>query len=156
MGCVRGRPRHCSAPPCEHPCIVRRRRMRQRAATRELPAAIAWAGLPSCRRREAKVGESAERLHDFLDFWAERQPDAEFAVQGSRRLTYRQAQHLTVRLADAFMGAGLQRGERIAVLAKNCIEYPLIYVAASRAGVVPVPLNYRSAPTEWEYVIHDS
>ena len=42
------------------------------------------------------------------------------------------------------------------MLAKNCIEYPLIYLAASRAGVVPVPLNYRSAPTEWEYVIHDS
>jgi acyl-CoA synthetase (AMP-forming)/AMP-acid ligase II len=112
--------------------------------------------LPSCRRWEANVSKAAERLHDFLDLWAERQPDVEFAVQGARRLTYREAQRATVRLAEAFLGAGLQPGDRIAVLAKNCIEYPLIYLAASRAGVVPVPLNYRSAPTEWEYVMHDS
>ena len=99
--------------------------------------------------------ESAERLHDYLDLWAERQPDTEFAVQGARRLTYREAQRATVRLANAFVSAGLRPGDRIAVLAKNCVEYPLIYLAASRAGVVPAPLNYRSAPTEWEYVIHD-
>ena len=102
------------------------------------------------------VGEAAERFHDFLDLWAERQPDVEFAVQGARRITYREAQAATCRLADAFVGAGLQRGDRIAILAKNCIEYPLIYLAASRAGVVPVPLNYRSAPPEWEHIVHDS
>ena len=34
----------------------------------------------------------------------------------------------------------------MAVLARNCIEYPLLYFAASKAGVVLVPLNYRSAP----------
>jgi len=63
---------------------------------------------------------------------------------------------MTHRLAAAFGDAGLRRGDRIAVLARNCVEYPLIYLAASRAGVVPVPLNYRSASAEWQYVIHDA
>ena len=99
---------------------------------------------------------TARCLHDFLDVWAKRQPDAEFAVHGSRRLTYRQAQIASYRLANALVGAGLRPGDRIAILAKNCLEYPLIYVAASRVGVVPVPLNYRSAPPEWQYVVKDA
>jgi acyl-CoA synthetase (AMP-forming)/AMP-acid ligase II len=103
------------------------------------------------------VGEAAEQyLHDFLDVWAERQPDAEFAVQGERRLSYREARAATNRLANALIGAGLRPGDRIAILAKNCIEYPLLYFAASRVGVVPVPLNYRSAPTEWAYIVDDA
>jgi len=32
----------------------------------------------------------------------------------------------------------------------------LLYLAASKAGVVLVPLNYRCAPGEWHYVIADS
>jgi acyl-CoA synthetase (AMP-forming)/AMP-acid ligase II len=103
------------------------------------------------------VDDGVERcLHDFLDAWAERQPDVEFAVHGARRLTYREAQAATNLLANALVASGLGPGDRIAVLAKNCIEYPLLYVAASRVGVVPVPLNYRSAPPEWAYVVDDA
>jgi acyl-CoA synthetase (AMP-forming)/AMP-acid ligase II len=102
------------------------------------------------------VLEAAERLHDYLDAWAARQPETEFAVSGERTLTYREAQLATRRLAEALAQAGLRRGDRIAVLAKNCIEYPLLYLAASRAGVVPVPLNYRSAPAEWAFIIQDA
>src|SRR6185503_765191 len=39
---------------------------------------------------------------------------------------------------------------------KNSIETILIYLAAARAGVVPVPLNYRLAPAEWSYILNDS
>ena len=95
-------------------------------------------------------------LHDFLDYWARRQPDAEFALHGDRRLTYRQARAAVHRLAAALSRAGLHRGDRIALLARNCLEYPLLYFAASRAGVVPVPLNYRAAPAEWGYVVEDA
>lgn len=102
------------------------------------------------------MDDAAERLHDFLDLWAARQPDTEFAVDGRQTMTYHQAQAATRLLAAAFLNAGLRRGDRIAVLAKNCVEYALHYFAASRAGVVPVPLNYRSAPAEWQYVIQDS
>lgn len=100
--------------------------------------------------------ETAERLHDFLDFWTEQQPDVEFAVDRRRRMSYREAQAATRLIAAAFLDAGLQRGDRIAILGKSSVEYALIYFAASRVGVVPVPLNYRSAPAEWEYVARDA
>jgi acyl-CoA synthetase (AMP-forming)/AMP-acid ligase II len=96
------------------------------------------------------------RLHDYLDYRAREHPDEEFAVQGDRRMSYREALAEANRLANAFVDAGLQVGDRIAVLAKNCIEYALLYYAASKAGVAPVPLNYRLAPPEWVYIINDA
>ena len=32
----------------------------------------------------------------------------------------------------------------------------IMYYAASKVGLVPVPLNYRLADKEWEYIINDS
>ena len=96
------------------------------------------------------------RLHDFLDYWADAQPETQFAMQGERRLTYREALGAVNRLANAFVDAGLRVGDRVAVLSKNSIEYVLIYFAASKAGVVVVPLNYRLAVPEWTYILNDA
>jgi len=96
------------------------------------------------------------RLHDFLDYHAREHGDAEFAIQGDRRLIYRDALVQVNRLANAFVSIGLQSGDRIAVLSKNSIEYVLLYFAASKAGVVPVHLNYRLAAREWSYIINDA
>ena len=95
-------------------------------------------------------------LQSFLDYWARTQPDAEFAVQRDRRMTYREAAVAVNQLANALVSAGLQLGDRLAILSKNSIEYVLLYFAASKAGVVPVPLNYRLAPAEWAYILNDA
>src|SRR5437763_1277746 len=96
------------------------------------------------------------RLHDFLDYWANLRADAEFAVQGDQRVAYGEAVRMVNRLANAFVGAGLQSGDRVAILAKNCIEYVLLYFAASKVGGVVVPLNYRLVPREWSYLLSDA
>ena len=96
------------------------------------------------------------RLHDFLDYHAREHPDTEFAVQGERRLTYREGWAETNRVANAFVAAGLQVGDRVALLSKNSIEYAILYYAASKAGVALVPLNYRLAGPEWAYIINDA
>ena len=80
------------------------------------------------------------------DARAARQPDVEFAVRGARRLTYREAPRPN---GSPTPSSPRDCGRRpIAVLAKNCVEYPLVYFGASRVGVVPALLNYRSAPPE--------
>jgi acyl-CoA synthetase (AMP-forming)/AMP-acid ligase II len=73
------------------------------------------------------------RLHDILDYHARERPAAEFAVQGARRLRYRDAQAESCRLANAFAGAGLEAGDRVAVLSKNSLEYAVLHYAAARA-----------------------
>ena len=96
------------------------------------------------------------RVHDYLDYHAREHPEADFAVQGERRLTYRQAVAEANRVANAFVSAGLRAGDRVAILSKNSIEYCILYYGAFKAGVVLVPLNYRLAPTEWAYIINDA
>jgi len=96
------------------------------------------------------------RLHDFLDFHARETPDAEFALFAQRSFSYGDAWKAVNQLANALIAEGLAVGDRVGILAKNCLEYPLFYFACSKAGVVPVPLNYRLAPPELRYILQDS
>jgi acyl-CoA synthetase (AMP-forming)/AMP-acid ligase II len=75
-------------------------------------------------------------LHEALDRWAARQPRALFAAQANLRISYADAQALSRRIAASWRRAGLQPGDRVAVLAKNRIEYVLLFYAASRAGLL--------------------
>ena len=95
-------------------------------------------------------------LHARLDSLAATKPGADFAIQNGRRLTYGQATEEAGRLAQALIDANLRNGDRVAVLALNSIEYALLYYAASKAGVVLVPLNYRLAPPEWSFILNDA
>ena len=96
------------------------------------------------------------RLHDFLDFHAREQPHAPFAFFAERSLDYAEAQRAVHRIAGALLRSGVAPGERVAILAKNCIEYVLFYYGASKAGAVPVPLNYRLAAPEWRTILADA
>ena len=96
------------------------------------------------------------RLQDFLDYGATLRPESEFAVQAGRKLTYGDARAEANRIANALIDGGLQSGDRVAILANNCIELALLYFGTAKAGVVPVPLNYRLAPPEWRYIVNDA
>lgn len=96
------------------------------------------------------------RLHDFLDYQAQQHPDAPFAVFGPRRISYREAQESANRIAHALLADGLVKGDRVALLAKNSLDYMLLYYGSFKAGMVLVPLNYRLAGPEWTYIIQDA
>jgi acyl-CoA synthetase (AMP-forming)/AMP-acid ligase II len=96
------------------------------------------------------------RLHDFFDFHAREHPEAEFAIQDGRCLTYREALDAVNRQANAFIASDVARGDRVAILSRNSIEYILTYLAAAKAGAVLVPLNYRLAPPELAYIVADA
>ena len=96
------------------------------------------------------------RLFDLLDAGAGQHPDHEFAVQGGRRLSWGEAAAATRRLARGMVQRGLLPGDRVAVLSRNSIEMVLLYFAAARVGVVPVPLNHRLAPAEWRFIVADA
>lgn len=96
------------------------------------------------------------RLHDSLDYSAREYPDADFALMDGDRVSYAEALSTVNRTANALIDAGLEAGDRVAFLSKNSVEYALFYYAASKAGVVPVPMNYRLAPPEWEFILNDA
>jgi len=73
-----------------------------------------------------------------------------------RSLTYAQWYARATGLAAALAGLGLAKGDRVAVLAYNCIEWMEIYVAMARAGLVVVPLNFRLSAPEIQYIVQDA
>lgn len=77
------------------------------------------------------------------------------AVRDSRRtLTWAQWDERTSRLANAMLaGLGLQRGDRVAVLAYNRVEWLEIYAGLARAGLVVVPINFRLLGPEIAYIV---
>ena len=96
------------------------------------------------------------RLQDYFDYHAREQPQARFAEFGDRSLSWGQARCEVHRIANGLTRSGVRPGERVAVLAKNCIEYALFYYAAAKSGAVPVPLNYRLTAPEWRVILDDA
>ena len=73
-----------------------------------------------------------------------------------RAMTFRQWNHRACRLANALLGLGLAKGDRVAVLAYNCVEWMEIYAATAKAGLVMVPVNFRLVGAEVAYIAGDS
>ena len=73
-----------------------------------------------------------------------------------RALTYREWDQRANRLADALVDRGLRSGDRVALLAYNCIEWMEIYVALARADLVAVPINFRLTAGEIAYIVTDA
>jgi len=57
------------------------------------------------------------------------------------------------RVANALLCAGLNKGDRVALLLPNCPEYIELYFAIARTGLIAVPLNYRLTVPELEQVL---
>jgi len=83
-------------------------------------------------------------------------PHNEAVVCGDVRLTYTQWWERWQALSRALRGAGLARGDRVAVVAPNCHRYLELYFAVPAAGLVLVPLNARHTDAELEYALNDS
>ena len=84
------------------------------------------------------------------------QPD-KVALRDSRRsLTYAQWHGRAGRLARALRALGLQKGDRVALLAYNGVEWFEIYAALARAGLVAVPINFRLKGPEVAYIVQHS
>ncbi len=96
------------------------------------------------------------RLHDSLEHHARTHPSRFFGEFNDTRMSYAQANARANRLARALRSRGVGHGDRFAYLSKNSLDYCLIYFAAAKCGAIPVPLNYRLAAAEWQYIINDA
>jgi acyl-CoA synthetase (AMP-forming)/AMP-acid ligase II len=81
------------------------------------------------------------------------QPDKIGARDSQRALTYRQWDQRANQLANALRGLDLEQGDRVAVLAYNCVEWLEIYIGLARAGLVAVPINFRLVGPEIQYIV---
>jgi acyl-CoA synthetase (AMP-forming)/AMP-acid ligase II len=87
---------------------------------------------------------------------ARRYPDKIALIQDARTLTYRQLDERSNQFARALLSLGVSAGDRVALLAFNCMEYAVVTQGVAKAGATLVPLNFRLVPSELVHVLKDS
>ncbi len=77
------------------------------------------------------------------------------AIMG-QEYTYGQVEDLSLRLASVLAGLGLKRGEVVAVMLSNCIEFVFLYFACMQLGVIVAPVNPALTGREIKHILYDS
>ena len=86
-------------------------------------------------------------------------PDDEVLVDtgNNTRYTYKQLNNKANQIANFFQDKfSFTKGDRIAVLLNNSIEFVEIYIAGAKAGIVIVPINFRLTAHEGLYICQHS
>ena len=71
-------------------------------------------------------------------------------------VTYRNLNDGINRAAHMLEKKGIKKGDRVAVLMLNCVEFLEVYFACAKIGAILVPLNWRLVGPELEYQLIDS
>jgi 4-hydroxybenzoate-CoA ligase len=77
-------------------------------------------------------------------------------TDGASELSYGALQAQSRRLANLLRRLGVRREERAAMLMLDTAEFPIVFLGAMRAGVVPVPFNTLLTAEQYAYVLADS
>lgn len=83
-------------------------------------------------------------------------PDATAIVSMGGSVTFGELDHRQRQLAGALSAAGLEEGDRVAVLSRNSVASLETTTACLRAALIPVPVNPLLKEREIEYVLEDS
>jgi long-chain acyl-CoA synthetase len=73
-----------------------------------------------------------------------------------RKFTWHEMEHEIARWQAAMAHAGLQPGDRVAIMLKNCPQWVMYDQAALRLGLVTVPLYVSDRPENVAHVLQDS
>lgn len=82
-------------------------------------------------------------------------PQRDAVVFGDLRLNYRQYKQACDRCAAGLRKAGIDKGDRFAVVAHNSDWFLVLYGAAAKIGAIMVPVNWRFQPEEIKIVLDD-
>lgn len=78
-------------------------------------------------------------------------------VEGKKRtLTFSMIKDRVNRMGNALLGLGLKRGDRVAILSQNSLEYLENSLSVPNAGLIYVLCNFRLAQPELEIILKDS
>jgi long-chain acyl-CoA synthetase len=95
-------------------------------------------------------------LADPLELACQVAQDRIAVIDGDTSVTFREFARRCRLLANGLRTLGLERNDRVAILAANRAEYLEAYVGIPTGGFVIVPLNTRHALPELEYALRDS
>ncbi len=101
-------------------------------------------------------------LGDIMEKNARVFPDKPAFVSGkgnedfSKQVSFREFRDRVYSLINYLNNRGFEKGDRIAILSKNSLEYMEVYGVAERGGFIAVPLNFRLSSDEIALLLNHS
>ncbi len=95
-------------------------------------------------------------LQQLLQRTARRLPKKVAVIDGQRRFTYQQLNTYSDRFASALVKLGVTKGDRVGILAPNCIEFVIAFYGIIKAAAVACTVNSGYHEREIAYQLYDS
>jgi O-succinylbenzoate-CoA ligase len=108
--------------------------------------------------QEAEEGYMENNVGLLLAKRAELSPTLEAVVEAEsgRRFAFAELNARANRTASFLRDLGVRKGDRVALLLPNGVEYIESFFAAGKLGALVVPLNWRLVPGELGFILKDS
>jgi len=94
--------------------------------------------------------------HQLIQFFARSFADELMIGEKGRSFTFGSGNSHINRIAGLLSAKRLSAGCRVAILGENSADHIMLLFAAAQLGMVMVPLNFRLAVDELEYIIRDA
>ena len=95
------------------------------------------------------------RVEEFLRSSARRSPGKTALVAGQARLTFKELDLASDRLAATLVANGVKRGDRVVVFMDNCCEAVVAIFASLKAGAVFCPVNPSTKADKLAYILNN-
>jgi len=95
-------------------------------------------------------------LKQLIDGSCRQFPERTAYIQMEQRLSYAELDRLSARFAAWLQQRGLRKGDRVAIMLPNLLQYPVVMFGALRAGMTVVNTNPLYTATELEHQLRDS
>src|SRR6185295_16068310 len=99
---------------------------------------------------------AANSIANIVRRFAAETPEATCILFANRRMTWRELDERSTRAAAGLAASGIGPQQRVAFLAKNCLEYFEVAFGAAKLNAVVVAINWRLTPAEIAYTINDA
>ena len=81
-------------------------------------------------------------------------PEKEAIIYGEKRITNIELRRRVNALAKGLLDLGVGRGDVVALMLYNCLEFVEATFAVNKIGAIWLPLNYRLASEEIAYILN--
>jgi len=82
-------------------------------------------------------------------------PDKEGLIFEDKRYTWKEVNEKVNTIANALIGLGMKKGDKVAMWMMNTDMFVFTFYGIVKAGGVAVPVNFRLAPPEAEYIFNN-
>jgi len=95
-------------------------------------------------------------IHQLIQFFARSFPDELMLREQDVSYSFASGNARIDRITHLLFAKGLSAGDRVAILGENSADHILLVFAAGQLGIVVVPLNFRLAVDELEFILKDA